>query len=284
MTPASRRRGWRFSAVLAGAGTLGSLWPVLAGAHGDGVGPDDFHFWSEWSARPGVVAPLFIAALIYYTGLTKLWRHASVGRGISRARALAFTAGLLALVAALMSPLDALSEALFSVHMVQHLSLILVAAPLLVLGTPEIALLWSLPSAWRSTVGRFERRLARAIVGNEHGSGRGPAIVIVVATGVLWAWHAPTLYDLALRNDGIHTAEHVGFLVTAILFWATVLRSRRERLGNGLRILYVFAMGLQGSLLGALITFAARPLYAPHIPLAAAWGISALEDQQIAGS
>ncbi len=182
-----------------------------------------------------------------------------------------------------MSPLDALSEALFSVHMVQHLSLILVAAPLLVLGTPEIALLWSLPSPWRSTVGRFERRLARAIVGNERGSGRGPALVIVVATGVLWAWHAPTLYDLALRNDAIHTAEHVGFLVTAILFWATVLRSRRERLGNGLRILYVFAMGLQGSLLGALITFASRPLYAPHIPLAAAWGISALEDQQIAG-
>jgi putative membrane protein len=262
---------------------LAALCPALAAAHGGALGPDDFHFWSEWSARPGVVAPIAIAALIYYTGLSRLWRHASVGRGISRARAAAFTAGLLTLVAALMSPLDALADALFSVHMVQHLSLILVASPLLVLGTPEVTLLWALPSGWRATVGGFERRLGLAIVGGERGSGRGPVIVIVLATGVLWAWHAPALYDLAIRNDGVHTAEHVGFLVTAILFWASVLRSRREQLGNGLRILYVAATALQCSLLGALITFAARPLYASHLVAAPEWGISALEDQQIAG-
>jgi putative membrane protein len=257
--------------------------PAVGGAHGDGAGPDDFHFWSEWSARPGVVLPIAISALIYFVGLARLWRHASVGRGISRTRAGAFTAGLLTLVVALMSPLDALSDALFSVHMVQHLSLIVVAAPLLVLGAPEVALVWSLPSSWRSAVGHVERTLARAVVGDERGTGRGPAVVLVLATAVLWMWHAPGLYDLALRNDAIHTTEHVGFLATSILFWATVLRRPRERLGNGLRILYVFATGLQSSLLGALITFAARPLYAPHVDLAPAWGLSALEDQQIAG-
>lgn len=281
MTGATTPRARRFVEGLAAAALLAV--PTIGNAHGDGLGPDDFHFWSEWSARPGVVLPIVIAALIYFVGLARLWRHASVGRGISRARAAAFTAGLLTLVAALMSPLDALSDALFSVHMAQHLSLIVVAAPLLVLGAPEVALLWSLPGSWRSAVGRVERRLARALVGSERGTGRGPVIVLVLATAVLWMWHAPALYDLALRSDAIHTTEHVGFLVTAILFWATVLRRPRERLGNGLRILYVFAAGLQSSLLGALITFAARPLYAPHVDLAPAWGLPALEDQQIAG-
>jgi putative membrane protein len=97
-------------------------------------------------------------------------------------------------------------------------------------------------------------------------------------------WHLPQLYDLAIRNDAVHTAEHTGFLVTAILFWATVLRlTPRERLGNGLRILYVFAQALQGSVLGAVITFAARPLYATHAEITNAWGFEQLVDQQIAG-
>jgi putative membrane protein len=281
MTRSAQEAARRFAEAMVCAAAFAV--PAVGRAHGDGLGPDDFHFWSQWSARPGVVLPIAIAALIYFVGLTRLWRHSAIGRGISRARAAAFTAGLLTLVAALMSPLDALSDALFSVHMAQHLSLMVVAAPLLVLGAPEVALLWSLPRSWRSAVGRVERRLARAVVGDERGTGRGPVIVLVLGTAVLWMWHAPALYDLALRNDGIHTTEHVGFLATAILFWATVLRRPRERLGNGLRILYVFATGLQSSLLGALLTFATRPLYAPHIDLAPAWGLEALEDQQIAG-
>lgn len=268
-------------------GTLipASVW--LAGAalaHGEGHTPADFDFWRAWSARPGVVIPIALATAVYYAGLWRLWTHAGAGRGISRARAASYTAGLLTLVAALMSPLDAVTSALFSLHMIQHLLLILVAAPLLVLGRPEIALLWALPSRWRRRVGRVERSVARALAGGDDAMGQGPIWVILIATGVLWAWHTPQLYDLAVRNDAVHTAEHAGFVLTAVLFWASVLRLRqRERMGGGLRILYVFAMALQGSILGALITFASRPLYASHVELSQAWGLEPLVDQQIAG-
>jgi putative membrane protein len=259
-------------------------WPVIAAAHGGAEDPTDFHFWAEWSARPGVALPISIAAAVYALGVARLWRHAGMGRGLSRRQVVAFGAGLLVLVAALMSPLDAISGTYFSLHMVQHLSLILAAPPLLVLGAPEIALLWALPVSARGRVGRWQSSLARSIVGPSVGGGRGPVLVLLIATGVLWIWHAPRLYELAARNDAIHTAEHTGFLVTSILFWATVLRVRRsERAGNGLRVLYVFAMGLQGAILGALLTFSTVPLYASHVAAAAAWGFSALEDQQLAG-
>lgn len=265
------------AAVLAG-------WPGAVLAHGRVLEPDEFHFWSEWSARPGVAIPVLLAIGIYYTGLYRLWRHAGIGRGISRRRAASFTAGLAVLGVALMSPLDALTASLFWVHMVQHMLLILAAPPLLVLGAPEVALLWALPRSWRRGTGRVENRLARAIVGPPEGGGAGPIVVAILATGVLWLWHLPKLYDLAIQNDAVHTAEHTGFIVTAILFWATVLRlTPRERLGNGLRILYVFAQALQGSVLGAVITFAARPLYSTHAEITTAWGFEQLVDQQIAG-
>jgi putative membrane protein len=286
MTPRGRGakgRKWRLAAAAATALIAGG-WSGGVLAHGPGLEPGEFHFWSEWSARPGVAIPFFIAIGIYYTGLHRLWSHAGIGRGISRLRTASFTAGLLVLGLALMSPLDALTASLFWVHMVQHMLLILAAPPLLVLGVPEVALLWALPRSWRRTTGRAENRIARAIVGPVEGGGAGPIVVAILATGVLWMWHLPKLYDLAIQNDAVHTAEHTGFLVTAILFWATVLRlTPRERLGNGLRILYVFAQALQGSVLGAVITFAAHPLYSTHAEITTAWGFEQLVDQQIAG-
>ncbi|MBN1239387.1 MAG: cytochrome c oxidase assembly protein [Gammaproteobacteria bacterium] len=261
-----------------------ALLPRAALAHGEAHGPAGFDFWSEWSARPGVVIPILIGVAIYYTGIYRLWSRAGAGRGISRLRAASYTLGIATLIAALMSPLDSMSAALFSLHMVQHLLLILVAAPLLVLGAPEVALLWALPAASRRRAGRWENRVARSIAGPVEGGGKGPLLVVLLATGVLWVWHAPQLYDLAVRNDAVHTAEHAGFLITAVLFWATVLRIReRERLANGARVLYVFAMALQGSILGALITFASRPLYASHLEITREWGLEPIVDQQLAG-
>ena len=263
---------------------VGVLAPTAVLAHGEAHTPADFEFWREWSARPGVVIPIALSTTIYLTGLYRVWGRAGVGRGLRRGHAAAFAAGIATLVAALMSPLDTVTSALFWLHMVQHLVLILVAAPLLVLGRPEVALLWALPARWRGSAGRLERAAARSIAGNDDASGPGPLLVILVATGVLWAWHMPALYDLAVRNDAVHTAEHAGFVITAVLFWATVLRlRRRERQGHGLRILYVFAMALQGSILGALITFAARPLYESHAEIPRAWGMEPLADQQLAG-
>lgn len=272
------------SRACGGAWLVAVAIPAVATAHGGPHSPEDFRFWSEWSARPGVTVPLVVTTLVYALGLYNCWRRAGIGQGIGLRQAGLFGAGLLTLVAALMSPLDAITASLFSLHMVQHLTLILVAAPLLVLGRPEIALLFAVPRAWRPGIGRFENRAARAVAGDSDGAGVGPILVILVGTGVLWAWHAPLLYELAARNDAVHTAEHTGFVLTAVLFWATVLRLRtREALGHGLRILYVFAMALQGSVLGALITFAGHPLYTTYAAATRAWGYDPLVDQQLAG-
>jgi putative membrane protein len=263
-----------------GLGLVGllALAPVLAEAHG--ASTHTSNLWLQWNFHWNVVAPIALATSVYALGVTRLWHRAGVGRSISVARVVAYALGVLALIVALISPLEALAGSLFSLHMVQHLLIILVAPPLLIAGNPDVALLWALPQQWRARWGRIEQRMGNSITG-----GKGPLIVVLLATGVLWMWHMPNLYDLAVQNDLVHWAEHAGFLVTSVLFWITVLRLRvRDHVGNGMRILYVFGMAVQGSLLGALITFASRPLYQSYIgSTIAGWDLGPLEDQQLAG-
>jgi putative membrane protein len=262
-----------------------SLLPglIATGAHGHGGevhGPEQI--WRQWDLDPVVLIPLLLVTGWYSWGLWCLWRRAGTGRGISRLQASAYFSGTLVLVIALLSPLDTASAALFSVHMVQHLLLILVAPPLLVVGAADVAFLWGLPPGWRKRFGRFEHGVGRALTGESGAT--APLIPVLLATGVLWLWHLPALYDLAVEVEAIHMTEHAGFLISALLFWITVLRLRpRDHVRNGMRLLYVFGMALQGSLLGALITFAARPLYRSHLESAQIWGMQPLADQQLAG-
>src|SRR5207253_813762 len=108
-----------------------------------------------WSFEPWVLACLAISAGLYATGVVRLWRHAGIGRGIGTLAVTAFAAGWWVLGVALVSPLDPLGGRLFSAHMVQHELLMVVAAPLLVLGRPLAAWAWALPAGWRQPVGRF---------------------------------------------------------------------------------------------------------------------------------
>lgn len=261
----------------------GVAWvPLAALAHGPAE-HQGTALWRLWNADPLIAVPLATAASLYLLGLARLWSRAGVGRGVSRRQALWFGLGLITLVIALISPLDALTAESFWLHMVQHLMLIVVAPPLLVAGAPEVACLWALPRRWRPAFGRFEHRLGRWL-GSGPASGRNRLLVVALATGMLWLWHVPALYDLALRNEPLHAAEHFGFIVTALLFWAGVLRLRPvDHADNGLRILSVAAMALQGGLLGALITFAGRPLYDSHRDPSPLTGLDPLVDQQIAG-
>ena len=260
-----------------------ALLPSLAAAHGAAPsGPADV--WRHWALRPETLAGLALTGWLYLRGLSRLWARAGVGRGISKRRAAAFGAGLGVLAVALLSPLDPLGEVLFSAHMTQHLLLILVAAPLLVMGAAETALLWALPLRWRARLGRAWQGLLGFAGGGVGGEVRLAVLSVAVATAVLWLWHVPSLYDRAIRSDAMHAAEHVTFLATSVLFWASVLRLRpRDDLENGLRVLYVFAMAVQGSVLGALITLAQRPIYDSHARIAPEWGLAPLADQQLAG-
>jgi cytochrome c oxidase assembly factor CtaG len=171
--------------------------------------------------------------------------------------------------------------ALFSVHMVQHLLLVVVAAPLLVLGEPLTATLWALPPQARRTVGRWGRAHAVRALWRLL---RHPLTAWVLHVAALWVWHAPRLYDAAVRHPGVHVLEHATFFGTALLFWWVITdRRSRRRLGFGPAVLYIFTGGLQSTVLGALLTMARHPWYLSHYDTTRAWGLTPLEDQQLAG-
>jgi cytochrome c oxidase assembly factor CtaG len=212
-------------------------------------------------------------------GLRAHRTRARRARGIAAWRVRAFGAGVLALAVALMSPIDAVSGALFSVHMVQHLLLVVVAAPLIVAGEPAYVMLWAFPARRRRSIARRWRQLP-ALRAAWHVV-TYPVVAWTLHVGMLWLWHAPRLYDAALRTPWLHVVEHTAFLVTALVFWWVALDRRRLRVGAS--TFYLFAAALQGTLLGALLTLARHPWYVSHYGTTRAWGLSPLEDQQVAG-
>jgi putative membrane protein len=237
--------------------------------------------WRTWAASPAVLAGLGVAAWAYGRGVRSLWQAGGMGRGVRPWQAAAFGAGLLAVAAALVSPVDAAADHLLSVHMAQHLLLVVVAAPLLIMGSPVLAMSRVLPEGWRRATRQWGRRgfirVARRTISNPAGS-------LFLATAVLWAWHVPSLYEAAVQNPILHVVEHASFLGTALLFWWVALQpSGPRRLSRGVDVLYVFAGALQSGALGALLTFASSPIYPLYAHRTAAWGASPIADQQLAG-
>jgi len=222
--------------------------------------------------EPSALVGVLLAGWLYGRGVRRLWQRAGRGHVVRRWQVACFGGGLAALLVALESPLDSVSEQLFAVHMVQHLLLILAAAPLLVLGAPLAPVLWALPAPSRRAVGGWWRRLATLA---------RPSVAFVLHSLALWAWHLPPLYEAALGSRGVHVLEHASFVLTAALFWWSLLH--RGRAGYGVGVLYVFSLALESTLLGALLTFAHGPWYTSHLATTAAWGLSPLEDQQLAG-
>jgi cytochrome c oxidase assembly factor CtaG len=213
------------------------------------------------------------------------WLYRRGGRrGVAAWRSRSFAVALVAVGVALVSPLDALSGALASAHMVQHLPLVLVAAPLLALSALSGALLRGSPLAVRRAVGTWRRRMQP--VGAWAASAlRNPAVVWLLHAGTLWFWHAAVPYGWALEHEWVHVLEHATFLATAVLFWRVVLDARgAARVPAGLGVLLVFTMGLQSIVLSLLLTFARSPWYAAYASSTAPWGLDALADQQLAGA
>ncbi|HYD53208.1 MAG TPA: cytochrome c oxidase assembly protein [Gemmatimonadaceae bacterium] len=255
--------------------------PAVARAHpGQPVEPHDL--WRAWSTEPLVIALLVASALLYARGFAARRHHAGTTRAPAAWRAHAYAAALATLVIALLSPVDALGGALFAGHMVQHLLLTMVAAPLLVLGDPGTSLLWALPIDMRRRMGLAWRR-APTLRAAWRALGH-PLTAWSLHFVALVAWHVPTLYERAVRDDAVHALEHASFFVTALLFWWVVAAPRpRQRMGTGLALLYLFTSALASTILGALITMATVPWYTVHARSALAWGVNALEDQQLAG-
>ena len=179
---------------------------------------------------------------------------------------------------ALSPPLDGAAGRRFSAHMVQHLLLMLAAAPLLVAARPGAMLLEALPVPVRARIGRTLHRpgwrMARRVATN-------PVLVLTLAVGGFWAWHLPRLYEAALRNDAVHVLEHGTFLAGAFLFWAIVIDpGPKRRLSLGATCGFVFAAMLTNIWLAAGLAFATTPLYRVYTRNGAG---AALGDQQLAG-
>lgn len=233
-----------------------------------------------WTLDPLVLGTVALAAVVYGVGARRVWGRAGVGHGVHRWEAAAYGLGLLSVLLALVSPLDRLSDILFSAHMSQHEILMLVSAPLLVLGRPWIPFLWALPVSWRERVRSWwtspgVSRVWRVL--------SGPVFVVVLHGAVRWAWHAPVLFEAALENETVHTVQHLTFFFSAALFWLTLVHGRYGRAGYGIAFLFVFFTAMHSGVLAALLTLAQSSWYPSHEMRTREWGMDPREDQQLAG-
>ena len=233
-----------------------------------------------WSYDPLVVIPLYLSALLYLVGTLRLWRRAGTGRGVRFRQAASFWTGWTFLALALVSPLHWLGEHLFTAHMLEHEILMGVAAPLLVLARPGGAMLWALPARWRGPIGGVERMPAFAAAWRFM---TDPLVATLVHGIALWVWHMPRFYNLVLVNPLAHWLQHLSFFVTALLFWWALLWGHSRERGYGAAVFYLFVTALHTGLLGILLTVSKALWYPGQNVFAADFGLTPLEDQQVAG-
>jgi putative membrane protein len=231
----------------------------------------------EWSFDPAIVIPLVATAVLYWLGVGELWDRER-GRGARVWEARCFWAGWIALALALISPLHQLGELLFSMHMTQHEILMLVAAPLIVLGKPGLVILKAFPP---HTASRISALLNHAPLNRLWPITFSPLAAWVIHAAALWLWHIPFAFDATLHNNLSHAAQHLSFFLSAVLFWWAVMHARARRLSYGLAVLYMFTTAMHSGLLGALLTFSRQIWYPTYAN--GAFGISPLHDQQLGG-
>jgi putative membrane protein len=228
-----------------------------------------------------VISLLLIFALAYMLGILKLRRRTRRNYLPAPSRTVAMIGGLLVVYIALASPLDDVADKMLSAHMIQHLLLMLAAAPLLVWGRPMPYWIWSLPRALRKIAGLLWTKsglseVVRAL--------RRPAATWSVFCGMVFLWHVPAIYRWANAGEVRHSLMHLSFLGSGLLFWSVVMEpAGRRRLSYASSALFVFSAALITGLLGALIAFSRQPVYAVPYYSPIPFGLTALADQQLAG-
>lgn len=231
-----------------------------------------------WSFEPALVVPLLVAAAVFVAGWWRLRARAARGRPALDRRAALFAAGWLVLAGAVVSPLHELGTRSFAAHMFEHELLMLAAAPMLVVARPLATMLWALPARTRLGLGRLASSSA---ITRAWRVGISPLFATLLQAAVLWLWHAPALFDRALASEMWHIAQHLSFLVAALLFWTAMLARTTPR---SVAIFALFATSVVTGALGALMAFAASPWYARYAALGLApFGLTPTQDQQLAG-
>lgn len=251
-------------------------FPSVAMAHGGAhaleTGP------AGWTFDATLTAPLLLSALAFAIGFARLRQRSTAGREALRKRAWLFAGGWGVLAFAVVSPLHEAGERSFTMHMIEHELIMLVAALLLALSRPLATMIWAFPAPARQAMAR----------GAHSGAIRGPwrfitdpVVATILQAGVLWIWHAPPLFDRALGHEGWHIAQHLSFLVTALLFWWAMTR---RGAAPGVAALCLFVTSIVGGALGALMAFSSSPWYTGYAAMGLTpEGLTPVEDQQLAG-
>jgi cytochrome c oxidase assembly factor CtaG len=228
-----------------------------------------------WTLDPVLLVPLSLTLLVYVIGSRRLAKRASAPH-----RPTLFLAGWAVLALALVSPLHEAGERSFTMHMIEHELIMLGASLLLAMSCAGGVLAWGLPrplrialgGSWKAPLAKLWKRLTE------------PITATAVQGFVMWAWHAPILFDRALESFGWHVAQHACFFLTSLLFWWAMLHPRRGSAGYGVSAACLFATSLIGGALGALMSFSASPWYADYAAMGMSGiGLDPVADQQLAG-
>jgi len=253
----------------------------VANAHGPvpAEPPTAANLLLGWTIEPAVLLALVVAAVVW-ARLVRQVNRAHAANPVPRSRTICFLAGLGVIAVALMSGIDTYDTTLFSVHMVQHLLLTLVASPLIVLGAPITLLLRASSPHVRRTVilPILHSRVMRALT--------FPVVTWVLFAGTMWWTHFSPIFNASLENPAIHDLEHALYLTVGLLFWwpAIGLDPSPWRMSHPVRAMYVFLQMPQNTFLAVTILNSAVVLYAHYATLVRPWGPTALEDQQLAGA
>jgi putative membrane protein len=281
MTSMSRRgaRSGPVSVALGGALVAAVAGPVLAHGPVPAAPPTPLGLLFGWTVEPAVLLPL-IAAAIGWIWVVRAIDRRHPANPVPRRRTAAFLGGLAVIAFALMSGIDAYDTTLFSVHMVQHLLLTLVAAPLIVLGAPITALLRvATPNVRQTVILPILHSLVMRVLSF-------PVVAWLIFAGVMWGTHFSPIFDRSLEDPLVHDLEHALYLAAGLLFWwpAVGLDPSPWRMPHPVRAMYVLLQMPQNTFLALSILGASVPLYAHYATLVRSWGPSVLDDQRIAGS
>lgn len=251
------------SPAWADSGTAGAVEPA--------------NLWRTWNWDLLILLNLVLLNWCYLRGIRRLRTKAHGKRYAGPLPMAAFAGSSVVLIVALISPLHALSESLAAAHMVQHMLLMVVAAPLFVLGSPALVLTWGLPRSVLPLLGRCRRWLDAKLLWQ-------PWFVWVIYAAALWLWHLPAAYQAALFDPLIHDAQHITFFVSACLYWRVLLDPvRRRQLQPIAAFVLLFTTALHAMVLGVFMALSPIIWYDVYAARTQPWGLTPLADQQLAG-
>ncbi|HAJ05556.1 MAG TPA: hypothetical protein DCL76_03255 [Chloroflexi bacterium] len=244
----------------------------------------------SWEWRFDVVLIVAIMCYVYVCGFIRI-SSLSNARNLSTKkdswlywRLISYLIGLLCIVVALVSPLEVLAGQLFFMHMIQHMLLVMFAAPLLLIANPFPVFLWGLPVMLRRKVSRlfvtdsqFRKLLAKIT---------SPGVTWIIFVVIYIGWHDPGLYDLALTYSVVHDIEHISFFVASLLFWWHVTAAApriHHTLKYSRRVVYLLVTVPVNMIAGVFITFSREPIYQHYVDVQRPWSLTVMQDQMIGG-